>query len=605
MVDAEGWPELIARGEWSAVIADAVRLRDVEALRNAAALVEACVDQAERGPLLRRIQRVERGQWEALIADAAAAHDLDGLREVWTLVGAGAPADRRPRLLTLLERAASTTKKTLDREARKRGEQPPAAPAPSPAVDNARPVDGPTQQAAPDASPVTAKVEASEVAARLEAAELDRWRKTLRAAVRRMNDQRALMGLPALEVSDEQEAAALDEWHAALQVEGDPLKFVTGPAWTGLCLARWLCKRYPAIPTPEAVPEGSRLWAIAHGGKLLRIVGWGDTSAVLSLGDAVVEVDVNAQHAAAARVVLLGDGEPTHVLDAAGIAEWGRRGKRAKLTAQGKLIELTKRPGYVVLAAAPDFDLVPDPSKLPAHVVKAFARVTEGWTLPTPLARYLADDHQVPLQLAEAIIWDTREVFDPRKQKMVEVNAYGKRLNRWAETIIDGRTTLIERGHGQPEDHPARLAMAVLKPVYSQFTGAFLRSVDYNVEKIAGQLPKPTGWLRPDWYDQLVAHASANMLRALDKAHQKGHRALAALKDAVWFAAPVPADGSAPAVPAGLDESTQVGKFKVNRWAVANEKILAARKYGRPVPLREAVTAAHIARIVEQQGNAA
>uniref|UniRef100_UPI003F490D9E hypothetical protein n=1 Tax=Saccharothrix espanaensis TaxID=103731 RepID=UPI003F490D9E len=86
---------------------------------------------------------------------------------------------------------------------------------------------------------------------------------------------------------------------------------------------------------------------------------------------------------------MLGDGEPTHHLDADDLADWD-------------VDTLTRCPGYVVLAAAPDL------AGRPAHVRGAFARVTAGTVLAMPFARYLAHDHGVHLDLTEALIWHER-----------------------------------------------------------------------------------------------------------------------------------------------------------------------------------------------------
>jgi hypothetical protein len=372
------------------------------------------------------------------------------------------------------------------------------------------------------------------------------------------------------DVTDTEAAAALDAWHAAMRVEDQPLLFVSSAGWTGICLARWLAKRYAgSIPTPTELPADSRVWELTRSRQMLRVLSWVDPATTPAVGQWITELDINSQYLAAARSALLGDGEPIE-LDAQEVAGWNQ-------------IELTKQPGYVVLGEAPDL------TGKPSHVRGAFARVEAGWILPTPLAAYLVRDHGVTLTITEAIIWHTRVEHDKRTGQDRTVRCYGKRLTRWAETIADGLAKLIALGHGQDDHHPANLAAAVTKSVYTKTLGAFLRSPKHN----------PSQWLRPDWYDMIVAQASANMLRSLDKAADHGWHAIGGLKDSVWFVA-----DTARIAPEGMtvvtDGTRPPGRWKHNRWCEVDTDIVSAHRSGRAQLLRTKISAADERRRVQE-----
>jgi hypothetical protein len=609
------WDEAARSGKWPDLFADAVRFRrtDHAALIDAAAFVETYALESQRPAMLLRLRQAESADWAGMIARAAAEHDLDGLRQVWAMIKAGAPADRRDGLLRRVQAAAVASQKTIDREAGKAAATAPAprqrAEAPGPARRPSNPAaDRPARRPSPSPDPVPAARAETEDGdggddrtarlARMQDAEAQRWAWELGRQTAKGNEKRAKVGGAEVVLTDRMVAESLDEWHEAVQVEGEPVLYVSSPMWTGKTLAALLCARRN-LPTPVPVSDTSILWELPRrkGGRMLRVLGWADPSAEVLAGDVLAEFDVNAQHLAVAGTTQLGDGEPTHVLDAEGTtawitAAWVRKakisGRNVQLTAEGYrvgLVELVMRPGYVVLAAAPDL------SGQPAHVRGAYARVTAGWVLPMPLAEYLVRDRGLVLDIAEAVFWDTRREYDQRKGQEVDVKAYGRRLEGWAQVVTRARKVLSERGAGNDE-HPASLALSVLKPMYSEFTGAFLRSTTYNVDRKSGE---PTPWLRPDWYDQIVSRASANMLRALDKAHAAGLVVVAGIKDAVWAVVPAASDGR-PTAPAGLEISSQGGKWKLARWAVADDAILDAVAKRRPVPVREAVAAVHYAR---------
>lgn len=612
--DGLNWDEAAQAGEWVELFAAAARLRvtDREALAVASVFVESYAPEDQRPAMLLRLHQADRADWEGMIAKAAAEHDLEGLRQVWAMINAAVPGERGAGLLRRVERAAKTSRKTLDREAAKAAAAEPALRDRTERRATAQGLDRPAvsrpatrKSSAPGGEPAPAPqaeartVDADQAAklARMREAQAQRWAWELGRQTAKGNEKRAKVGGAPVVLTVGMVADSLAEWHDAVQVEGEPVLFVSSPMWTGKCLASLLCARRN-LPKPVPVPDTSIIWQLPHrkSGRMLRVLSWMDPAGEVLAGDVVAEFDVNAQHLAAAGVTQLGDGEPTHVLDAEGTAAWitaawvrkTKLSSRTPLTDEGYRIgfaELVKRPGYVVLASTPDL------SDQPSHVQGAFARVAAGWILPMPLALYLVHDRGVVLDVAESVFWDTRTVYDPKKQKNVEVNAYGRRLEGWTNVITKGRNQLIEHAAGADE-HPAALALSVLKPVYSEFTGAFLRSVDYNRDRRTGE---PTPWLRPDWYDQLVARASANMLRVLDKARAGGFTAIAGIKDAVWFVVP-PSTHGRPTVPAGLEISTQSGKWKLARWAEVDDDILDAVAKQRPVPVREAVAAAHYAR---------
>ena len=386
--------------------------------------------------------------------------------------------------------------------------------------------------------------------------ELDDFHDELRKSARRTRRS---------EPTRDQAEIALQRWHEALQVEGESLRFVSNAGRTGIVAHEWLVARYGAMVMP-AVLESPQVWEITGGHRVLRVLSFQDTSVPLEPGRWVLETDIHAQYLAAAHSTNLGDGEPTHHLDAAALAEADQ-------------VKMTRCPGYVRLAAAPDL------SELPGHVQGAFAPAEAGWWVPTPLAAYLVRDCGLRLQLDEAIVWHERLV-DGRTQR-----AYGTRLARWAKVFVAGRERLMLAEHAG--DATAGLAVGVVKACYSTFLGGLLRSTRHN----------DTATLRPDWNDQIVATGGANMLRALDKAVAAGARPLGAAKDAAWWVTDehVHAPDGLVVTGATSERPFQPGKWHLDRRAPVDEQLAAAHRTGSAARFLKALIAADDERAAAQQ----
>lgn len=343
------------------------------------------------------------------------------------------------------------------------------------------------------------------------------------------------------DATDEQCAASLAAWHAAVVAGGESARFVSSPGYTGVAVYEWLSQRHGSMTRPEPL-QSEQVWELSEARTTLRVLSFLDPDQTPEVGQSVTEVDVNAQYLAAARSTELGDGEPKHL-------------EEVKPAWREKLF---KQPGYVQLATAPNLSALPVTGRLP------FSDLAAGWWMPNPAARYLAHDHGVDLDIAQAFVW-------PKEH-------YGRRLSVWAGLFADARATLTEKAHGGND--AAALALKVLKSVYATFLGGMTRSTKHNDK----------GTLRPDWHDQYVAQAGVNALRAIGKSTSSP---MGGMKDSFWFLSPAE---TAPFQPEGLTYSDQPGKWHVNRWGTVTEDLVSPHAKGRIGLVRKAVTRADEAR---------
>lgn len=353
------------------------------------------------------------------------------------------------------------------------------------------------------------------------------------------------------DATDKEIQQALAAWHAAVQIEGEPLHFLSSPGYTGVSAYERLTAQYGSMVKPEPLTSDT-VWELSTRSRsLLTVLSFINPAAAPVLGEVVTEADVNAQYLAAARSSDLGDGEPVE-LDQVPAAD---------------LSELLRHPGYVQLATAPDLTKLPVTARLP------FASLADGWWLPAPAARYLTKDHGVTLDVARALTW-------PKGQ-------YGRRMDRWCALFADGRATLAQNATaGQPG---AALALKVLKSCYATFLGGMTRSKQHNDK----------GTLRPDWHDTYVSQAGVNALRAVDKALKANSelRLLGAMKDSFWLL------GNEPVQPDGMtftERNGQPGKWHLNRWGTVDQDIINGHARNRIGSLRKAITAADNARKEQQ-----
>lgn len=358
--------------------------------------------------------------------------------------------------------------------------------------------------------------------------------------------RRACRGLPGYaEATDDECDAALQAWHRRVLAWDDKAGsrstgFRSSPAATGLLMYELIAARNGAMVQPEKLHD-PQVWAISfRDGERMTGTVWSftDPDVDVPTGGGFTELDVNAQYLAAASSVECGDGEPDHISGDQLEPRWFDR--------------LTRVPGYVQLAVAPDL------SPLPGAARHSLADLDAGVWIPIPLMKYLVADKRdepITLELERAIIWP--------QGKSRGSSRYGRRLAQWAERVRAARSAL---GADVAASEPgAALALAVVKRMYAGFLGGMLRSEKDN----------DRGSLRPDWHDQLVATAGVNALRALDKA---GLTPFAGIKDAFYFAH----NRGGPLEPEGLRMNDQPGGWHVNRWGEITDDIATAHADGRP-----------------------
>ncbi|MGI8446966.1 MAG: DUF927 domain-containing protein [Streptosporangiaceae bacterium] len=181
--------------------------------------------------------------------------------------------------------------------------------------------------------------------------------------------------------------------------------------------------------------------------------------------------------------------------------------------ALGDLINL---PGYVRVARA----------NRTGH--PAFGTLAADSCLPMPFVKFLTRDLGLTIPAAEVIYW-------PRKGKRLAV--YVKYAYR------EPRERLV----AMPDTMPVRLAWAALKDQANAFIG-MLRSEKYS----------KGGFYQPAWYDMIVSTAEANALRAIRKVTVQP---VAKIADTAYWVAE-----DAPRTPEGLIVSSQLGKWKPERW---------------------------------------
>jgi hypothetical protein len=243
------------------------------------------------------------------------------------------------------------------------------------------------------------------------------------------------------------------------------------------------------------------------------------------LGEHVTAMDVRGQYLAAAGTIDLGTGTPD---------QYGARDDTA---------ELFKLPGYVELAA-------PVPGA-PAP----FQGLCAGDWLTHPVARYLATDLGLDVSAAGGWVWAKGN--------------HRRWMNAWTNVFRDAHQTLTAR-----DDLAGRYALAAVKAVYVAFLGGWLRSEKNN----------PSATLRPDWAEQIVGRAWANLFRGIAKADRPP---VAVWRDTAYFL-----DGHSPSVPPGLPVGPELGKFKIDKYGPVTGALIAAWSSRSPKALRDAVTEA-------------
>lgn len=312
---------------------------------------------------------------------------------------------------------------------------------------------------------------------------------------------------------------------AALAIFHEVTGGVRWVSYAGQVGQAWFAKlaaQYPSMKAPEPL-AWSRMREVTESGPLTRINYVAKPGKVVRAGKHhVTSYDLNGQHLAACSSAELGDGEPEVIADPRSI--------------EG----LTVFPGYVRLGSA----------LKTGH--PAFGTRPAGEWVAMPLVRFLVRDLGLSVPAAEVVYW-------PRK---------GRRLSVYAARVRDARERLV----GAEQTAPVRLALAVVKSQANAFVGMF-HSETYS----------HGGFYRPDWYDQIVATAEANALRALAKCPVPPVAKMA--DSAYWIA------DAEPYVPEGLTISAQLGKWKLDRRGPVTDDLITAIKSHGPAGVRDAVIA--------------
>jgi len=171
-----------------------------------------------------------------------------------------------------------------------------------------------------------------------------------------------------------------------------------------------------------------------------------------------------------------------------------------------------------------------------------------------PLVKFLVSDLGLTVPAEQVVYW-------PK---------HGRRLSAYISRYRAAR----ERLTSATQTAPVRVALAALKSQANVFISMF-NSETYS----------HGGFYRPDWNHMIVATAEANALR-----HFYGPRAkcsvvpVAKMADAVYFVADTDR-----LVPAGLEISAQLGKWKPDRHGPVTDDLVKAVKDGQPASVRDAV----------------
>lgn len=332
--------------------------------------------------------------------------------------------------------------------------------------------------------------------------------------------------------------AGLNALTTALESQATPggHLFRRTAGYTARLLWQRIAAWYGSIPDLDAVRDlaiPSLTAGRADDMHLMNYFNWADSGSAdgLALGDTrhLIGADVNGQFLAVGGAVELGTGHPV------------RTDRDVRL---GELGAALRGPGYGRLAA--------DVEVMPGCTARA------GRWLAMPMLAYL-HGRGMPVELTSVITWA----------------AHRRWLNPWYKVMRNARATLLAR-----TDHGARMALAVLKEMYSAFLGGQLRSERWN----------DTELLRPDWNDQVVALSAANMLRAIGKSTPGP---VGAMRDTAWWLLP---PGAAPE---GIELSTQLGKWKITRGAPITQDLINAIRAADPTRIRKAHAASAEAHMQE------
>lgn len=331
----------------------------------------------------------------------------------------------------------------------------------------------------------------------------------------------------------------LDRFHEAT----DGLRMVSYPGEVGVALYARLVGQHAAMKVPVQL-ECPEVEQISSKLRLFRDHLIPGATIEDEVNYHVTGCDVNGQFLAAAGSVELGDGDPMMVENPRSVDG------------------LIGQPGYFQLAAPIDT----------RH--SAFGRLKKGEWITTQSAKYLAANRDIDLPVMKAVVWDSK--------------SRGRRLSAWAGRMRTARDRLT---NADPADLGSSYALMVVKAIYTAFLGGMLRSEKRN----------KTGTMRPDWSDQVVTLANANMWRALDKITDSRCELLGVRRDSAWFLAKVEHGLIAPT---GLTFTDQLGKWRIepDRSGTLTEEMWAAYQAGSAERFLQALIVSARSSAIEIEG---
>lgn len=333
-------------------------------------------------------------------------------------------------------------------------------------------------------------------------------------------DDREAWARAARKLTDDLTDEGIESGRAIFHQVTDGVRWVSYPGQVGQAWFARLAASFPSMKPPAALVS-PKVAEITEAGPLTRVNYTVKPKATIKRGrHFVTSYDLNGQHMAAAGSAELGDGEPRAI-------------ERPR-----DIDGLTGLPGYVKTARA----------IRTGH--PAFGTIVAGTWVAMPLVRFLTRDLGLTVPAAEVVYWPD----------------HGRRLSAYVGRYRDARELLMS---AEPSEG-TRLALAMLKSQANAFVGMFHSSTYSH-----------GGFYRPDWYDQIVATAEANALRALAKC---GAAPVAKMADSAYWIAE-----TAPYVPDGLVISGQLGKWKLDRHGPITDEFLDALRDLAPASARDAV----------------
>jgi hypothetical protein len=333
-------------------------------------------------------------------------------------------------------------------------------------------------------------------------------------------DDREAWGRAVRKMTDDATDADIEAARQIFHQVTGGVRWVSYSGQVGQAWFAMLAARYPSMKAPAPLTS-PKVAEITEAGPLTRINYTVKPKANLkTAGKFVTSYDLNGQHMAAAGSAELGDGEPKVI------------------TSPRDITGLTAHPGYVLTAK-------PVRTGHPA-----FGIIVAGTWLAMPLVRFLVRDLGLTVPAAEVVYWPE----------------HGRRMSVYVARYREARERLM----AADPTAATQLTLAMLKSQANAFVGMF-HSKTYS----------HGGFYRPDWYDQIVATAEANALRALAKCKTAPVAKMA--DSAYWIA------DTAPAVPEGLGISGQLGKWKLDRHGAVSDEFVTALRDLAPASARDAV----------------